>query len=90
MTHLIINRQCKHGFYTLLANVFYMKLKLEHIDEETGIKIIVKNKGDEVYFHNSDCHDPKEFEKLTGQVFNADDIERDLIDAFYRLAGQLA
>ena len=40
-----------------------MKLKLEHINEETGVKVI---------------------------VFNGDDIEKDLINAFYKLAGQLA
>lgn len=67
-----------------------MKLKLKHIDEKKGIKIIVKNKGNEVYYHNSDIHDPKEFEKLTEQIFNNDDIERDLINTFYKLAGQLA
>ena len=66
-----------------------MKLKLEHINEETGVKVVVKNKDDEVYYHNSDIHDPKEFERLTGQVLNGDDIERDLINAFYTLAGQL-
>ena len=67
-----------------------MKLKLEHINEDTGIKVVVKNKGDEVYYHNSDIHDPREFEKLTGKVFRGDDIERELINAFYKLAGQLA
>ena len=66
-----------------------MKLKLTYIDEETVMRIVVKNKRDEVYYHNSDIHDPKEFERLTGQVFNGDDIERNLIDAFYKLAGQL-
>ena len=66
-----------------------MKLKLTYIDEETGVKVVVKNKGNEVYYHISDIHDPKEFERLTGQVFNGDDIERNLIDAFYKLAEQL-
>lgn len=67
-----------------------MQLKLEYINEETGVKVVVKNKGDEVYYHNSDVHDPKEFERLTARVFNGDDIERDLINEFYKLAGKLA
>lgn len=66
-----------------------MKIKIEHINEETGVKVVVKNKGDEVYYHNSDIHDPKEFEKLSGQVFNGDNIERYLINKFYELANNL-
>jgi hypothetical protein len=67
-----------------------MKLKIEHIDEDTGIKTVIKNKNDEVYYHNSDVHDEDEFENLTGQVFNGSEIERDLINEFYKLAGKLS
>ena len=66
-----------------------MKLRLEYIDEETGVKVIVKNKGDIVYYHTSDVHDPREFQSLTGLMFRGTDIERNLINAFYKLAGEL-
>jgi hypothetical protein len=63
-----------------------MKLKLTYINEETGVKFVIKNKGPLVYYQNSDVHDPKEFEPLTGQLFNGNQIERDLIETFYGLA----
>lgn len=66
-----------------------MKLRIEYIDEDTGIRIVVKNVVDVVYYHNSDIHDEDEFEILTGHVFNGDDVELHLTRAFYKLAGEL-
>ena len=66
-----------------------MKLQLQYTDEDTGARIIVKNKGNEVFYHNSEVHDPKEFQCLTGRVFKLSDRERFLINSFYELAGKI-
>ena len=34
-----------------------MKLKFEFIDEDTGQRIVIKNKDNKFFFHNSDVHD---------------------------------
>jgi len=43
-----------------------MKLKIEYINEETSEKLILKNKGNNVFYNSSRIHDNNEFEKLTG------------------------
>ena len=66
-----------------------MKLKIQFIDETTGQKIIVKNKGSKVAYHDSEIHDEGEFETLTGQVNKLKGSEKLLIDTFYKLAGSI-
>lgn len=34
-----------------------MKIKLEYVNEETGVKVIIKNKGDKVYIKLKECQD---------------------------------
>ena len=66
-----------------------MKLKFEFIDEDTGQKIVIKNKDNKVFYHNSDVHDSKEYEELTGKIVEFDTVEREMIDTFYKLAGNI-
>jgi hypothetical protein len=66
-----------------------MKLKIEFIDENTGQKISVKNKGSKVVYHDSEIHDPGEFETLTGKVAKLEPREKEIVDAFYKLAGNI-
>lgn len=66
-----------------------MKLKFEFIDEDTGQKIVIKNKDNKVFYHNSDVHDSKEYEELTGKFVEFDTVERDIIYTFYKLAGNI-
>ena len=66
-----------------------MKLRIEYIDEDSGEKIIVKNKGNKVLFHSSEIHVPMEFEDLTDRVFKFEPNEKKIIDAFYDLASNL-
>lgn len=66
-----------------------MKLRFEFIDEDTGQKIVIKNKDNKVFYHNSDVHDSKEFEELTGKIMQFDTVERELVNAFYKLAGDI-
>ena len=64
-----------------------MKLKIEFIDENTGQKIVVKNKDTKVMYHNSEVHDPGEYEELSGRVMlNLEPIERKILNTFYKLA----
>lgn len=64
-----------------------MKLKIEFIDENTGQKIVVKNKGTRVMYQNSEIHDAGEYEELTGKVLRLETNEREIVNAFYKLAG---
>ena len=67
-----------------------MKLKIEFIDENTGQKIVVKNKGAKVMYHNSEVHDSGEYEELSGRVMlNLEPIEREILNTFYKLARTL-
>lgn len=66
-----------------------MKLRIEFIDEDTGNKIVVKNKGTKVFYQNSDVHDSGEFQELTGKVMKLESNEREIINTFYKLAGVL-
>lgn len=66
-----------------------MKLKIEFIDENTGQKIVVKNKGEKVFYQNSDIHDSREFEQLTGKVMKLESNEREIVNTFYKLAGSV-
>lgn len=66
-----------------------MKLKIEYIDEDSGQKIVVKNKGTKVFLHNSDTHDSREYEELTGQVSKLEGAEKEIVDTFYKLAGAI-
>lgn len=66
-----------------------MKLKIQLIDENNGQKIVVKNKGTKVEYHDSEIHDAGEFETLTGQVNKFKGSEKLLVDAFYKLAGSV-
>lgn len=63
-----------------------MKLKIEFIDENTGQKIVVKNKGTKVMYHNSDVHDTGEYEELTGKVLKLESNEKEIVNTFYKLA----
>ena len=67
-----------------------MKLKIEYINEETNEKLIVKNKRDKVFYHSSEEHNANEFEQLTGKVLRLGKEERNIIDVFYKLAGELS
>jgi len=67
-----------------------MKLKIEYIDENTGQKIVVKNKSDKVTYHNSDVHDAGEYEELTGKILSLPTFERTIINTFYTLAGEIS
>ncbi|MGB4985616.1 MAG: hypothetical protein WBO70_07575 [Erysipelotrichaceae bacterium] len=64
-----------------------MILKIEFINEDTGNKFVVKNKGIVVMYHDSEIHDKSEYEALTGRVMILDPNEREVINAFYKLAG---
>lgn len=66
-----------------------MKLKIEFIDEDTDRVFIVKNKHDAVFYHDSNIHDPSEFQKLTDSVkrFNKD--QHEVINMFYSLSSKL-
>jgi hypothetical protein len=66
-----------------------MKLKIEFIDENTGQKIVVKNKGTKVMYQNSNIHDSGEFEELTGKVLKLEPNEREIVNTFYKLAGSV-
>lgn len=66
-----------------------MKLKIEFIDENTGQKIVVKNKETKVIYHNSDVHDAGEYEELTGRVLKLEPNEREIVNTFYKLAGSV-
>ena len=66
-----------------------MSLVIKHIDEDTGVNIIVKNDGDKVLLHNSDNHDPDEFVELTDRVMRISNEGRHVINAFYDLASRL-
>lgn len=66
-----------------------MKLKIEFIDEKTGQRIVVKNKGNKVMFHSSDIHDSGGFEELTGKVMSLEPQEKEIINTFYKLAGSI-
>jgi hypothetical protein len=66
-----------------------MKLKIEYINENTGQKIVVKNKNNKVYYQNSEVHDSGEFEELTGKVLKLEPNEREIINTFYKLIGNL-
>ena len=63
-----------------------MILKIEHIDENTGQKIVVKNKETKVMYHNSDVHDAGEYEELTGKVLKLESNEKEIVNTFYKLA----
>ncbi len=67
-----------------------MRLVIQHIDEDTGRKFVVKNKGTKVSVHDSDVHDDGEFEELTGRVFNLEPEHRTIVNVFYQLAGNLS
>ncbi|MCK9417708.1 hypothetical protein M0Q97_13780 [Candidatus Dojkabacteria bacterium] len=66
-----------------------MKLKIEFIDENTGQKIVIKNKNSKVMYHNSDVHDSGEFEELTGKVMKFEPNEKELVNTSYKLAGSV-
>jgi len=67
-----------------------MKLKFEFIDENTGQKIVVKNKDAKVMYHNSDVHDAGEYEELTGKVLRLEPNEREIVNTFYKLASSVS
>lgn len=67
-----------------------MKLKIEFINEDTSQKIIVKNKGNKVFYHDSDIHDEREYEELTGKVLKLDFSIRKIIESFYNLSSSLS
>ena len=67
-----------------------MKLKFEFIDENTGQKIVVKNKDAKVMYHNSDVHDASEYEELTGKVLRLEPNEREIVNTFYKLASSVS
>ena len=67
-----------------------MKLKIEFIDENTGQKIVVKNKDTKVMYHNSEVHDSGEYEELTGKVMKLEPNEREIVNTFYKLAGSVS
>jgi hypothetical protein len=67
-----------------------MKLKIEFIDENTGQKIVVKNKGTKVMYYNSDDTDVFEYKELTDMSCKLDKHEKDIFDTFYKLAGSLS
>lgn len=64
-----------------------MKLKMEFINEDTGKKFVVKNKGTVVMYHDSEIHDKSEYEELTGRVMRLEPNEREVVNTFYKLAG---
>lgn len=66
-----------------------MKLKIEYINEETNQKIIVKNKGSKVVYHNSETHNSNEYEELTDRIVKLEKDEREVVNAFYQLCGNL-
>ena len=67
-----------------------MKLKIEFIDENSGQKIVVKNKDTKVMYHNSEVHDSGEYEELTGKVMRLNPNEREIVNTFYKLAGSVS
>lgn len=66
-----------------------MKLKIEFINENTGQKIVVKNKHTKVMYHNSEVHDSGEYEELTGKVMRLEPNEREIVNTFYKLASSV-
>lgn len=66
-----------------------MKLKFEFINEDTGQKVVVKNKDTSVFYHDSDIHDTNEYEELTGKVLSLSKEQREIINTFYKLSGIL-
>lgn len=66
-----------------------MKLKFEFIDEDTDQKIVIKNKGNKVFYHDSDVHDTGEYEELTGKIMKFDAIEKEMVNTFYKLADNI-
>lgn len=67
-----------------------MKLKFEFIDENTGKKIIVKNKDTKVMYHNSEVHNSGEYEELTDKIMKLEPNEREIVNTFYKLAGSVS
>jgi hypothetical protein len=66
-----------------------MKLKIEFVDQNTGQKIVVKNKETKVMYHNSNVHDAGEYEELTGKVMKLETNESEIVNTFYKLAGSV-
>jgi len=67
-----------------------MKIRLEYIDEESGEILILKNKESKVFYHDSKIHDSGKFEELSGLVKKFNKKEKEVVRAFYELAGILS
>ena len=66
-----------------------MKLNFTFIDEDSSQRIIVKNKGEKVFYHDSEVHDSGEYEEVTGKVLKLEPKVREIVNTFYTLAGKL-
>lgn len=64
-----------------------MKLQIHFINEETGQEILVKNMGSQVLYHDSDIHEVDEWARLTAKTLEALPTGREIVNAFYELAG---
>lgn len=66
-----------------------MELLIQHTDEDTGRKFVVKNKDTKVFIHDSEIHDDEEFEELTGRVMKLEPEHSKIVNVFYQLCGNL-
>jgi len=64
-----------------------MKLQIQFLNEETGQKILVKNRGSQVLYHDSDIHEPHDWVELTVKILEIQPNGRELVNAFNELAG---
>jgi hypothetical protein len=64
-----------------------MKLQIQFLNEETGQKILVKNKGSQVLYHDSDIHEVDEWVRLTVKILEIHPNGRELVNTFYELGG---
>jgi len=64
-----------------------MKLQIQLINEETGQEIRVKNMGSQVLYHDSDIHEAGQWARLTAKTLEALPTGREIVNAFYELAG---
>ena len=67
-----------------------MKLQIKYTDEETGLVVIFKVKKLKIHYHNSEIHDPKEFECIKDRIMNFGPKERLIVDTLYSLVYNLA
>jgi hypothetical protein len=64
-----------------------MNLRIEFFNEETAQTIIVKNKGSQVLYHDSDIHEIDEYVELAVKSLELQPTGRELVNAFYELTG---